>query len=174
MANTLYIGMGCFWGVQKAADTLPGVVETTVGYMGGHSSNPNYMQVCSHLTGHAEIVKVEYEDDPNVLGTILRFFWDSHDPTQGDRQGNDEGTQYRSAFYYTTDEQKQAITESQTVAQEALTAAGFGPITTEIRSAAEAGPFWPAEEYHQKYLEKNPDGYCPTHATGIECGWTPS
>ncbi|OKL50266.1 peptide-methionine (S)-S-oxide reductase MsrA [Boudabousia marimammalium] len=172
MNKTIVIGMGCFWGVQKAADSIPGVKETTVGYMGGTTPNPTYMEVCSNLTGHVEVVEVVYEDDPKVLADLLKFFWEQHDPTQGNRQGNDIGSQYRSVIYSADVEQLEAAKASAEKAQQALTAAGFGPITTEISLMSEAGQFWPAEEYHQKYLEKNPNGYCPVHATGIKCGWT--
>jgi peptide-methionine (S)-S-oxide reductase len=157
-------GMGCFWGAEKAFWQLPGVYSTAVGYAGGHAADPSYQQVCAGRTGHAEVVLVVY--DPKLIGyeQLLRVFWESHDPTQGMRQGNDVGTQYRSVLYTFDDEQAQAAEQSRRNYQQALLRAGRGNITTEIKSAP---PFYYAEEYHQQYLAKNPDGYCPNHSCGI-------
>jgi peptide-methionine (S)-S-oxide reductase len=157
-------GMGCFWGAEKAFWKLPGVYSTAVGYAGGHSANPTYKQVCSGLTGHAEVVLVVF--DPKLIGyeQLLRVFWESHDPTQGMRQGADVGTQYRSAIYTFDPQQRQAAEDSRREYQRALSRAGRGSITTEIREAPE---FFYAEDYHQQYLAKNPDGYCPDHSCGV-------
>jgi peptide-methionine (S)-S-oxide reductase len=156
--------LGCFWGAEQVFWKLPGVYATAVGYAGGHSSNPSYRQVCSGLTGHAEAVLVVF--DPKRIGydELLRVFWESHDPTQGMRQGNDVGTQYRSAIYTFDDEQRQLADASKRVFQQALSRAHRGAITTEIR---EAPPFFYAEDYHQQYLAKNPGGYCPNHSCGV-------
>ncbi|MDO5671683.1 MAG: peptide-methionine (S)-S-oxide reductase MsrA [Actinomycetaceae bacterium] len=163
----IYVGMGCFWGVQKLFDALPGVKATRVGYMGGTVENPGYMRVCTGSTGHAEILEIDYDETVISTQEILRAFWENHDPTQGDRQGNDRGSQYRSAIYYTDPEQGSLAQETAAAYEAALGNAGYGRVTTEILPATQAGLFWEAEEYHQKYLEKNPGGYCPTHATGI-------
>src|ERR1700722_376040 len=156
--------LGCFWGAEKTFWQLPGVYATAVGYAGGHAPDPTYKQVCSGLTGHAEAVMVIY--DPRLISyeELLRVFWESHDPTQGMRQGNDVGTQYRSAIYAYDDAQLHAAEESRRVYQRALTAAHRGQITTEIRQAP---PFFYAEDYHQQYLAKNPGGYCPDHSCGV-------
>jgi peptide-methionine (S)-S-oxide reductase len=156
--------LGCFWGAEKTFWQLPGVYATAVGYAGGHAPNPSYKQVCTGSTGHAEAVLVVFDPKKIDYEDLLRTFWESHDPTQGMRQGNDVGTQYRSAIYYFDDEQRQAAEDSRRIFQKALTAAHHGTITTEIR---EAPPFFYAEDYHQQYLAKNPDGYCPDHACGI-------
>jgi peptide-methionine (S)-S-oxide reductase len=156
--------LGCFWGAEKTFWQLPGVYSTAVGYAGGHAPNPSYKQVCTGTTGHAEAVLVVFDPKKIDYEALLRTFWESHDPTQGMRQGNDIGTQYRSAIYYFDDEQRQAAEDSRRIFQKALTAAHHGTITTEIRQAP---PFFYAEDYHQQYLEKNPDGYCPDHACGI-------
>ncbi len=137
--------------------------------MGGYTPNPTYEETCSSLTGHTEAVLVAYDPAKLSLDTLLKTFWESHDPTQGYRQGNDLGTQYRSAFYWTTDEQREAYQASQKAYQAALDKAGFGHITTESRPATDAGTFWYAEDYHQQYLKKNPNGYCPDHGTGVTC-----
>lgn len=167
----LYLGMGCFWGAEKRMWQIPGVAATAVGYQGGHTANPTYRQVCSGRTGHAEVVRVTY--DPAVVPTlaVLRVFWENHDPTQGDRQGNDVGTQYRSAAYWTTSEQEQLLARTRAAYEAVLLREGLDPITTEIGPVQRDGevlrPFWMAEEYHQKYLAKNPHGYdCHAH-TGI-------
>lgn len=161
-----YFALGCFWGAEKLFWNTPGVTSTAVGYAGGTTPNPTYREVCSGRTGHAEAVLVAF--DPARIGyrDLLAVFFENHDPTQGMRQGNDIGSQYRSALY-TVDDTQAAL--ARTVAAEfqpRLTAAGFGAITTEI---APAGPFYLAEEYHQQYLVKNPGGYCPVHATGVTC-----
>jgi peptide-methionine (S)-S-oxide reductase len=156
--------LGCFWGEEKLFWQQPGVIVTAVGYAGGVTPNPTYEEVCSGRTGHAEAVRVVY--DPQVIPytTLLKLFWEAHDPTQGMRQGNDRGTQYRSAIYTHSDAQRAAAEASKTMYQAELTKAGYGTITTEI---APAGPFYFAEEYHQQYLVKVPNGYCPVHATGV-------
>ncbi len=159
-------GMGCFWGAERIFWQMPGVLSTAVGYSGGNSVSPSYQEVCSGRTGHAEVVRVVF--DPLVLTyqQLLRTFWESHNPTQGMRQGNDVGSQYRSAIYATNDVQFDLAKESREMYQRELAAAGYKPITTEI---AEAGPFYFAEEYHQQYLAKNPDGYCGIGGTGVSC-----
>jgi len=157
-------GMGCFWGAEKLFWTLPGVYSTAVGYAGGYTANPNYDEVCSVQTGHAEVVEVIYDPEKVDYEDLLKVFWESHDPTEGMRQGNDIGTQYRSAIYTLDAEQKAIAGASKLSFQTALTAAGRGQITTDIR---EAPQFYYAEDYHQQYLAKNPDGYCPNHSCGI-------
>ncbi|HET7293506.1 MAG TPA: peptide-methionine (S)-S-oxide reductase MsrA [Vicinamibacteria bacterium] len=159
-------GMGCFWGAEKKFWALPGVFTTAVGYSGGVTPNPTYREVCSGRTGHAEVVLVAF--DPKVAGyeRLLRVFWESHDPTQGMRQGNDVGTQYRSAVYYHGQAQRDVTEASRETYQRELGAAGFGPVTTEIAPAQE---FYYAEDYHQQYLAKNPDGYCGLGGTGVAC-----
>lgn len=158
--------MGCFWGAERKFWSLPGVYVTAVGYAGGHTPNPTYEEVCTGLTGHAEVVRVVYHPLTIHYATLLKVFWESHDPTQGMRQGNDVGTQYRSGIYYYSEEQEQLARRARDFYQEALTAAGYGPITTEIRPAPE---FYYAEEYHQQYLAKNPAGYCGLGGTGVAC-----
>jgi peptide-methionine (S)-S-oxide reductase len=157
-------GMGCFWGAEKTFWQLPGVYATAVGYAGGHTPNPTYRQVCSGTTNHAEVVLVIYDPKRIRYQDLLRTFWEQHDPTQGMRQGNDLGAQYRSAIYTFSPEQQAAAEESRRTFQPVLTKAGFGAITTEIR---EAPPFYYAEDYHQQYLAKNPGGYCPDHSCGV-------
>jgi peptide-methionine (S)-S-oxide reductase len=156
--------LGCFWGEEKLFWQQPGVIVTAVGYAGGVTPNPTYEEVCSGRTGHAEAVRVVY--DPQVIAytQLLKLFWEAHDPTQGMRQGNDRGTQYRSAIYTHSDAQRAAAEASRTMYQAELTKAGYGTITTEI---APAGNFYFAEDYHQQYLVKVPNGYCPVHATGV-------
>jgi peptide-methionine (S)-S-oxide reductase len=156
--------MGCFWGAEKTFWQLPGVYSTAVGYAGGHTPNPTYRQVCSGATGHAEVVLVLYDPKRIDYEDLLRTFWEQHDPTQGMRQGNDVGAQYRSAIYTFGPEQQAAAEESRRVFQRSLSQAGYGAITTEIRSAP---PFYYAEDYHQQYLAKNPGGYCPDHSCGV-------
>jgi peptide-methionine (S)-S-oxide reductase len=156
--------MGCFWGAEKTFWQLPGVYSTAVGYAGGDTKNPSYKQVCSGTTGHAEAVQVIFDPKRVSYQELLRVFWESHDPTQGMRQGNDVGTQYRSAIYTFDDAQQQAAQDSRRSYQAALDKAHFGKITTEIRSAP---TFYYAEDYHQQYLAKNPGGYCPDHSCGI-------
>ncbi len=167
--QVIYVGMGCFWGAEQEFWRLPGVVTTAVGYQGGHTPNPTYEETCTARTGHTEAVLIAY--DPAVLSTaqLLKTFWESHDPTQGYRQGNDVGTQYRSAVYWTTDEQKAVYESTRAMYQEQLSKAGYREITTDGRSAADAGPFYYAEDYHQQYLYKVPNGYCPVHSTGVSC-----
>ena len=159
-------GMGCFWGAEKLFWNTPGVVVTAVGYQGGETPNATYEEACSGRTGHAEVVRVVYDPERVSYEELLRLFWENHDPTQGMRQGNDHGTQYRSAIYTHSDEQAAAAAASRDLYAERLAAAGYGEITTEIRPAPE---FYFAEDYHQQYLAKNPDGYCPDHGTGVAC-----
>ena len=158
--------MGCFWGAERKFWQVPGVYTTAVGYAGGYTRNPTYEEVCSGRTGHAEVVLVVF--DPAVVGydELLRVFWENHDPTQGMRQGNDVGTQYRSAVYTFDEAQHRAALASRDAYQQKLTDAGYGPITTEI---AEAPPFYYAEDYHQQYLARNPNGYCGLGGTGVSC-----
>jgi peptide-methionine (S)-S-oxide reductase len=156
--------MGCFWGAEKTFWQLPGVYSTAVGYAGGTTANPSYQQVCSGTTGHAEAVQVIFDPKRISYEELLRVFWESHDPTQGMRQGNDVGTQYRSAIYAIDDAQLEAAERSRDAYQAALEKARFGKITTEI---CRAPPFYYAEDYHQQYLAKNPDGYCPDHSCGV-------
>ncbi len=159
-------GMGCFWGVERKFWQLPGVWVTAVGYAGGYTPNATYREVCTGRTGHNEVARVVF--DPSVVSyeDLLRAFWEGHDPTQGMRQGNDWGTQYRSGIYYYDEAQKAAAERSKAAYQERLTAAGYGPITTEILPAPE---FYYAEDYHQQYLAKNPAGYCGVGGTGVSC-----
>ncbi len=159
-------GLGCFWGAERTFWKLEGVYSTAVGYAGGFTKNPTYEEVCSGGTGHSEVVLVVY--DPRVIDFegLLRVFWESHDPTQGMRQGNDVGTQYRSVIFVEDDERLHAAEASRDAYQPGLTAAGYGPITTEIRAAP---PFYHAEGYHQQYLAKNPGGYCGLGGTGVAC-----
>ncbi|MGY0713182.1 peptide-methionine (S)-S-oxide reductase MsrA [Azospirillum argentinense] len=159
-------GLGCFWGAERKFWKVPGVWSTMVGYQGGHTPNPTYEEVCSGRTGHTEVVRAIY--DPAKVGfeELLRVFWEAHDPTQGMRQGNDVGTQYRSAIYTHTDAQRAAAEASRQSYQARLEQAGFGPVTTELR---EAPPFYYAEDYHQQYLSKNPAGYCGLGGTGVTC-----
>jgi peptide-methionine (S)-S-oxide reductase len=157
-------GMGCFWGAERKFWDV--AYTTAVGYAGGFTPNPTYQEVCSGRTGHAEVVLVVFDPAKVSYEDVLRVFWESHDPTQGMRQGNDHGTQYRSAIYTTTPGQAEAASSSREMFQKALTAAGHGQITTEI---AEAGPFYYAEDYHQQYLAKNPGGYCGLGGTGVSC-----
>jgi peptide-methionine (S)-S-oxide reductase len=164
--QTAIFGMGCFWGAEKLFWQTPGVVSTAVGYAGGHTPNPTYEESCSGRTGHAEVVLVVYDPTRVSYETLLRIFWEQHDPTQGMRQGNDRGSQYRSIILVADEAQRVTAEATRKVYGERLLAAGYGPITTEI---VEAGPFYYAEPYHQQYLAKNPNGYCPDHSTGIAC-----
>jgi len=163
--QTAIFGLGCFWGAEKAFWELPGVVTTAVGYAGGTTPNPTYQEACSGRTGHAEAVLVAFDPERISYEQLLKTFWEDHDPTQGMRQGNDSGTQYRSIILTTNDEQRRMAEASREAYQAMLSAAGYGKITTEI---APAGPFFYAEDYHQQYLDKNPRGYCPIHATGVK------
>jgi peptide-methionine (S)-S-oxide reductase len=160
--------LGCFWGAEKNFWQTPGVVTTAVGYEGGFTPNPTYEEVCSGRTGHAESVRVVFDPAKVTYSELLKVFWESHDPTQGMRQGNDIGSQYRSVIFYTSPAQKAAAEESRAAYQKKLSEAGYGEITTEI---ARAGEFYFAEDYHQQYLSdaKNPHGYCPDHGTGVSC-----
>jgi peptide-methionine (S)-S-oxide reductase len=159
-------GLGCFWGAERKFWQVPGVYTTAAGYAGGLTPNPNYREVCSGRTGHAEVVLVVFDPARVGYGELLRVFWEAHDPTQGMRQGNDVGTQYRSALYSYGDGQRRAAEASRRAFGERLRAAGFGPITTELREAPE---FYYAEDYHQQYLDKNPGGYCGLGGTGVTC-----
>jgi peptide-methionine (S)-S-oxide reductase len=159
-------GMGCFWGAERKFWQAPGVYTTAVGYAGGYTPNPTYREVCSGMTGHAEVVLVVFDPKKTSYDEMLKIFWENHDPTQGMRQGNDAGTQYRSAVYTFSPEQAQAARASRDAFQDRLTAAGFDRVTTEI---AAAPPFYYAEDYHQQYLAKNPDGYCGLGGTGVSC-----
>jgi peptide-methionine (S)-S-oxide reductase len=159
-------GLGCFWGAEKAFWQQPGVFTTAVGYAGGHAANPTYRDVCSGTTGHVEVVLVVFDPRQTTYDAMLKVFWENHDPTQGMRQGNDVGTQYRSAIYTFSPVQHQAADASRGAYQDRLTQAGYGRITTEI---AEAPPFYYAEDYHQQYLAKNPGGYCGHGGTGVAC-----
>ena len=167
--EVLYIAMGCFWGAERIFWTRPGVVTTAVGYMGGYTPNATYEEVCSGRTGHAEAVLVAYDASLTSPELLLKEFWENHDPTQGFRQGNDRGSQYRSALYWTTPEQEAAALTTREAFQLVLKENGFGDITTEIRSAEEAGAFYYAEGYHQQYLYKNPGGYCNHGPNGMTC-----
>ena len=158
-------GLGCFWGAERKFWTLPGVYTTAVGYAAGFTPNPTYQEVCSGGTGHNEVVLVVYDPDEVAFDTLLDVFWEAHDPTQGMRQGNDVGTQYRSGIYTFDDTQQQAALASRQRYQAALSEAGLGAVTTEIASA---GPFYYAEDYHQQYLAKNPNGYCGLGGTGVQ------
>ena len=160
------VGMGCFWGAERVFWQAPGVYTTAVGYAGGITPNPTYEEVCSARTGHAEVVLVVFDPAKTSYEEILRLFWENHDPTQGMRQGNDVGTQYRSAIYWTTEEQRAIAESTRDSFGERLRQAGYGEITTE---AAKAGPFYYAEDYHQQYLENNPWGYCGLSGTGVSC-----
>jgi peptide-methionine (S)-S-oxide reductase len=159
-------GMGCFWGAERIFWQAPGVYTTAVGYAGGYTPNPTYEEVCSGRTGHAEVVLVVFDPAKTSYTDMLRLFWESHDPTQGMRQGNDVGTQYRSAIYWTSEPERAVAESSRADYAERLRAAGYPEITTEI---APAGPFYYAEDYHQQYLHKNPWGYCGIGGTGVSC-----
>ncbi|MBI5027889.1 MAG: peptide-methionine (S)-S-oxide reductase MsrA [Actinobacteria bacterium] len=166
-AEVAYFALGCFWGAEKLFWQLDGVLTTAVGYQGGYTPNPTYEEVCSGRTGHAETVRVVFDPRRISYDALLRVFLENHDPTQGMRQGNDHGTQYRSAVYATDPGQADAARRAIAEYQPRLTASGYGTITTEVLPA---GPFHFAERYHQQYLDKNPNGYCPVHATGVTCG----
>jgi peptide-methionine (S)-S-oxide reductase len=159
-------GLGCFWGAERIFWQAPGVYTTAVGYAGGHTPNPTYGEVCSGRTGHTEAVLVVFDPAKTSYEELLRLFWEGHDPTQGMRQGNDMGTQYRSAVLYTSDAQREAAERSRDMYQEQLQGSGYGPITTEIAPLDE---FYYAEDYHQQYLAKNPNGYCGLGGTGVSC-----
>ena len=160
------VGMGCFWGAERVFWQAPGVYTTAAGYAGGFTPNPTYEEVCSGRTGHTEAVLVVFDPSQTSYADMLRLFWENHDPTQGMRQGNDVGTQYRSGIYYADQDQRAAAEASRAAYAERLQAAGYGPITTEI---TELGAFYYAEDYHQQYLHKNPWGYCGLGGTGVSC-----
>ena len=162
----IVVGMGCFWGAERVFWQAPGVYTTAVGYAGGFTPNATYEEVCSGRTGHTEVVLVVFDPEQTSRDEILKLFWENHDPTQGMRQGNDVGTQYRSAIYWTTEAQRDAALASRDAFQKELTARGYGQISTEI---AEAGAFYYAEDYHQQYLHKVPNGYCGLGGTGVSC-----
>jgi peptide-methionine (S)-S-oxide reductase len=164
--ETLVVGMGCFWGAERVFWQAPGVYTTAVGYAGGYTPNPTYEEVCSAKTGHTEVVLVVFDPDQTSREEILKLFWENHDPTQGMRQGNDVGTQYRSAIYVTSPEQRAAAEATRDAFAERLKASGYGEVTTEI---ADAGEFYYAEDYHQQYLAKVPNGYCGLGGTGVSC-----
>jgi peptide-methionine (S)-S-oxide reductase len=165
-SEVAYLALGCFWGAEKLYWNTPGVTNTAVGYAGGYTPNPTYEEVCSARTGHTEIVKVCYDPAKVSYADLLKVFFENHNPTEGMRQGNDVGTQYRSAIYTTSDEQAEVAKRVRDEFQVQLSRAGFGQITTEIKPASD---FYYAEDYHQQYLDKNPFGYCPVHATGVTC-----
>lgn len=165
-SEVAYLALGCFWGAEKLYWQTPGVTNTAAGYQGGFTKNPTYEEVCSGRTAHAEVVRVAYDPTKITYAELLKIFFENHDPTQGMRQGNDVGTQYRSAIYTTNDEQAAEATRVRDEFQAAFTKSGYGEITTAIRPAAD---FYFAEDYHQQYLNKNPNGYCPVHATGVTC-----
>jgi peptide-methionine (S)-S-oxide reductase len=164
--QTAVFGMGCFWGAEQIFWQTPGMYTTAVGYAGGHTPNPTYEEVCSGRTGHAEVVLAAFDTAARSYEDMLRLFWEGHDPTQGMRQGNDMGTQYRSMILYADEQQRAAAEASARAYQEQLAAAGYGEITTEI---VPAGTFYYAEDYHQQYLAKNPGGYCGLGGTGVSC-----
>ena len=162
----IIFGLGCFWGAERKFWNIEGVYTTAVGYAAGHTLNPSYQEVCTGMTGHNEVVLVVYDPAVVSLESLLKVFWESHDPTQGMRQGNDQGTQYRSGIYYYNEMQKELVLESMQGYQEKLSASGFNAITTEVAAVEE---FYYAEDYHQQYLEKNPAGYCGLGGTGVLC-----
>jgi len=164
--ETAVFGLGCFWGAERVFWQAPGVYSTAVGYAGGYTPNPTYNEVCGARTGHAEVVLVVFDPKQTSYDALLKRFWENHDPTQGMRQGNDVGTQYRSAIYTTSDAQREAADASRTTFQDALGGRGYGEITTEI---APLDRFYYAEDYHQQYLAKNPNGYCGLGGTGVSC-----
>jgi peptide-methionine (S)-S-oxide reductase len=170
-AETAVFGLGCFWGAERLFWTLPGVYTTAVGYAGGFTENPTYEEVCSGRTGHAEVVLVVFDPERVSYRDLLKVFFEEHDPTQGMRQGNDVGTQYRSAIYFHGDDQREAAEAARKDYEAALEAEGFGAVTTEI---APAGPFYYAEGYHQQYLHKVPNGYCGLAGTGVTCPVPPA
>jgi peptide-methionine (S)-S-oxide reductase len=167
--ETAVFGMGCFWGAERIFWQAPGVYTTAVGYAGGLTPNPTYEEVCSGQTGHTEVVLVAFDTAKTSYAEMLRLFWEGHDPTQGMRQGNDVGSQYRSAIYFADEAQRAAAEASRDAYQQMLTAAGHGQITTEIAQADQAHPMYYAEDYHQQYLAKNPGGYCGLGGTGVAC-----
>jgi peptide-methionine (S)-S-oxide reductase len=171
--QVLYVAMGCFWGAERIFWQTPGVVTTAVGYQGGFTAHPTYDETCTGRTGHTEAVLVVYDPARVSTETLLQTFWQSHDPTQGFRQGNDRGSQYRSAIYWTTDAQGAAVEASRVAYQDSLRAGGYGEITTDLRPASAAGEFYHAEDHHQQYLYKVPNGYCGVGGTGVSCPMPP-
>jgi peptide-methionine (S)-S-oxide reductase len=167
--ETAIFGMGCFWGAERIFWEADGVYTTAVGYAGGLTPNPTYEEVCSTRTGHAEVVLVAFDTAATSYQDMLKLFWEGHDPTQGMRQGNDVGSQYRSLILCSDETQRSAAEASLSAYQQVLSAAGHGTITTEVADADAAHPFYYAEDYHQQYLAKNPGGYCPDHSTGVAC-----
>ena len=165
-AEKAVFGMGCFWGAERKFWTIPGVITTSVGYAAGYTPNPSYQEVCSGMTGHNEVVQVVYDPDHVSYEDLLKVFWENHDPTQGMRQGNDIGTQYRSGIYFYDDDQREAAEKSKAMFQAELNAARYGEITTEIVPVTD---YYFAEDYHQQYLAKNPNGYCGLGGTGVSC-----
>jgi peptide-methionine (S)-S-oxide reductase len=165
-SEVAYLALGCFWGAEKLFWNTPGVTNTAAGYAGGYTPNPTYNEVCSAGTGHTEIVKVSYDPSKISYADLLKVFFENHNPTEGMRQGNDVGTQYRSAIYATTPEQLETAERVRDQYETELNRAGYGRITTEIKPA---GEFFYAEDYHQQYLDKVPNGYCPVHSTGVAC-----
>ena len=167
--EVLYVAMGCFWGAERIFWQLPGVVTTAAGYMGGFTPNPTYEETCTGRTGHAESVLVAYDPSQTSPELLLKAFWENHDPTTANRQGNDIGTAYRSAIFWTTPEQEAAARTTREAFQGELTRVRAGDITTQLASAQDAGTFWYAEDYHQQYLHKNPNGYCNHGPNGLTC-----
>ena len=165
-AKKAVFGMGCFWGAERKFWTIPGVITTSVGYAAGYTPNPSYQEVCSGMTGHNEVVQVVYDPDQVSYEDLLKVFWENHNPTQGMRQGNDIGTQYRSGIYFYDDDQREAAEKSKRMFQAELDAAGYGEITTEVVPVTD---YFFAEDYHQQYLAKNPNGYCGLGGTGVSC-----
>jgi peptide-methionine (S)-S-oxide reductase len=164
--ETVIFGLGCFWGAERMFWQASGMYTTAVGYAAGITPNPTYQEVCTGRTGHNEVVLAVFDPEKTSYEAMLRIFWEGHDPTQGMRQGNDTGTQYRSGIYWTSESQREAALASRDMYQEELSRAGYGAITTEI---VEAGPYYYAEDYHQQYLEANPNGYCGLGGTGVSC-----
>ena len=165
-AKKAVFGMGCFWGAERKFWTIPGVITTSVGYAAGYTPNPSYQEVCSGMTGHNEVVQVVYDPDQVSYEDLLKVFWENHNPTQGMRQGNDIGTQYRSGIYFYDDDQREAAEKSKRMFQAELDAAGYGEITTEVVPVTD---YFFGEDYHQQYLAKNPNGYCGLGGTGVSC-----
>ena len=166
-SETAFLALGCFWGAEKLYWQLDGVLSTAAGYMGGTTRSPRYEETCTGLTGHAETVRIVFDPSVITYADLLKLFFENHDPTQGDRQGNDVGSQYRSAIFTTTDEQAAVAARVRDEFQAKLSSAGYGKITTTVEPAPQ---WWYAEPVHQQYLDANPGGYCPVHATGITCG----
>ena len=167
--EVLYVAMGCFWGVERIYWNLPGVVTTAAGYMGGYTQNPTYEETCTGMTGHTETVLVAYDPAQTTPQQLLKAFWENHDPTTPNQQGNDVGTQYRSAVYWTTDAQREAVEQTRDLIASELAERNLPPISTEFKPAAEAGEFFYAEDYHQQYLHKVPNGYCNHGPNGLSC-----